>query len=116
MSRLPQQNARLTAIRGPGFSADADLPATSGEAKWTGVSDAYVTEEQVTSTVSGRLDLFERTALIIPGDLRPPVAIALGDSVTFDYAGFTQTRTVRAVRARLLAGVLQTVRIDLEDI
>lgn len=113
---LPQSNARLSAITSPGFSAEGDLPATPGEAKWSGSSDAYISEEQVTSTAAGRLDLFAKTVLVIPGDLRPAVNIALGDSVTYDYAGATRTRTVRAVRARLLAGVPQTVRIDLEDV
>jgi hypothetical protein len=114
--RLPQVNATRVAIRGPGFSAEGDLPATDGDAKWTGTADAYLSEEQVTSTAAGRLDLFRRDVLIIPGDLRPPVDLQLGDTVTFRYADTVQTRAVRGVRARLLAAMLATVRLDLEDV
>jgi hypothetical protein len=113
--RLPQANATVTAITGPGFSADSDLPAAPGTPKWTGSADGYVTEEQVTSAAAGRLDLLSKDAIVVPGDLRPAVDIALGDTVTFVYAGAEQTRTVRAVRARLLNGVRQTVKLDLED-
>lgn len=115
-TRLPQANATLTAIRAPGFSAEGETPATEGTARWTGSADAYVSEEQVTSTVAGRLDLFRKDVLVIPGTLRPAVSIQLGDAVTFSYAGAQQTRIVRAVRARLLNGVPQTVRLDLEDV
>lgn len=115
-THLPQRNAVLTAITGPGFSADGDQAATTGTAKWSGSSDAYVTEEQVTSTQAGRLDLFQKDAIVIPGDLRPTVEVVLGDAVSFVYAGVEQTRTVRGVRARLLNGARQTVKIDLEDL
>lgn len=112
---LPQANARLTKIAGPGFSEDAELPATEGATRWEGASDAYVTEKIITSTAQGRLDRLKRTTIIIPGDLRPPVALAQGDAVTYSYAGESFTRRVIDFQAHLLPGVPQTVRIELEN-
>jgi hypothetical protein len=115
MGRLPQANARLTAISGQGFSADGDLTATAGTPKWQGSSDCYVIEDEVTSTAAGRLDLYSKDAIIIPGDLRPAVDIEPGDAVTYQYAGATTTRTVRNIRARIMPGVNATVKLDLAD-
>lgn len=113
---LPQRNATLTAITGPGFSTDAELAATEGEAKWTGSADAYVSEKVVTSTAAGRLDLFTKTYVVIPGTLRPAVSLAPGDVLTYTYADQVFTRRVRDFEAHLMAGAPQTVRAYLEDL
>lgn len=115
MGMLPQTNATLTAISTPGFSADGDQPATAGTNVWSGVADAYLDEGYITSTAAGRRDLFQQDRLIIPGDLVPHVDVAAGQTVTFAYAGKQQTRVVAAVTARLMAGMLPTVRLDLQD-
>lgn len=112
---LPQVNARLKSIVGPGGSEDYDYSGDAGAPKWEGDIGAYVTEKVQTSTAQGRLDRFKRTTVIIPGDLRPPVDLQQGDTLTYDYAGVTFTRKVREFQAHLLAGMPATVRIDVED-
>lgn len=114
---LPQVNARLKSIVPPGGSEDYDNPGSAGTPKWAGDIGAYVTESVIQSTSQGRLDRLKRTAIVIPGDLRPAVDLATGDVLTYDYAGLTHSRKVVDFQAHLLptARAFATVKVELED-
>jgi hypothetical protein len=95
---LPQTNARLLAITGPGSSEDFDRDAgTNGPVKWHGSSDAYYNEKiRVSlSATPGSITRAKDITLSIPGDLRPSVQIHSGDTVTFLYQGQTLSGKVQ---------------------
>ncbi len=114
---LPQSNARLLSIVPPNNAEDYDSPGTAGTPKWSGDTDAYITESVIQSTSQGRLDRYKRTSIVIPGDLRPAVDLATGDVVTYSYAGVMFARKVVDFRAAVLPTVrtFSTVKVELED-
>jgi ribosomal 50S subunit-recycling heat shock protein len=117
---IPQSNARLKQINAPGFSADADLPATTGAAKWQGNIAAYFKETVMTSaaqmTGAGRVDLLRKTYLVVPSDLKPSVTVNIGDVVIFSIRGIDKTRRVREISAPpSIPGIQSTTRLYFED-
>ncbi len=113
---LPQTNARLRTIAGRGFTAEADLPETTGDPKWAGNTGVYVNEKVVASTAGARLDHFRKRYIVIPGDLRPPVEVEPGDVLTYFYAGQQRTGRVENIEAHLMSGVTPTVRLYFQDV
>jgi hypothetical protein len=112
---LPQQNGRLLEIRGEKLADDADVLDPAGVLKWQGAAQLYCQEKTVTSTASGRLDLFRKTVIVIPAELTSTLDIQQGDYLRYSYKGTEWTRRVVDVATATMNGVLATTRITIAD-
>lgn len=111
---LPQTNATLTEVAGPGLAEDYDTVATVGTAKWTGRAAAYYSERSDRVEQSDTSSIVVTRALIVSAGLK--VEWSQGDTLTFTYRNSPVTGQVRAVERHQLPGVPNgTVRLTLED-
>jgi hypothetical protein len=113
---IPVANATLTAIIGPGTSADWDVPATAGTARWQGRHAAYVVDELVRdpgtrATVHAHeVTEIRKTSVVI--NARLARLVKQGDKLQFTYQDTSQERTAANVRITEITG---TARIVLEN-
>lgn len=100
--RLPQANARLTAVTGKGFSEDWDSAGTSGTTRWSGKADAYVQAES-TDVRDGQRDSVVITRSVV---LPSGVPVQVGDTLALTWQKTSVTWPVLAVIERVApAGV-----------
>jgi hypothetical protein len=112
--RLPAiENATLTAVNAAGFTADADLPATTGTQKFTGTQAAFFSQTTERVTVGSGSDVIVRRSLIVDADVN--IAFAVGDRVAFTYLDAPSTAVVRRVARTTAPGLPGVTRLTLED-
>ena len=105
MSVLPLVNATLTKIAGGGTTEDYDTAAGTDTQRLAGSEDAYVVEDLLSEVSYGRLDQVEFTLVVVL--LAVGALVLRGDTISFDHAGQTRSRTVRAVEQRRLMGTVR---------
>ena len=111
---LPQTNATLTAVTGPGSAEDYDRPATDGPVKWAGSERVYLLEQTSREDGQSATTVVETRTLIVSDALG--VAWSEGDTVTVARVGEPPvTVPVRAVAPRRVPGLPGTVALTLED-
>lgn len=109
------RNARLLRIGGGGSTGGYRRPPGADADKWSGDVGANVHEKVIVSTSGGTLSRHKVTALLIPGDLRPPVELKTGDTITYKYGnGEPVSRDLIEFEAQLTVAP-KTVDIALED-
>lgn len=91
--RLPHANARLTAVTRKGYSEDWDDAGTSGSSRWTGISDAYISDDQRNTYDSGRASKVISRSVIVPSG----ISVEVGDTLTISYKGATISPAVKGI-------------------
>jgi ribosomal protein S28E/S33 len=109
--RLPQANARLTAVTGRGYSEDWDAAGTAGSTRWSGQADAYVQTQAQEVRDGGRDSTVITRSVVLPSE----VPVEVGDTLALTYRETAVSWPVVSVIARTgPAGVRSTTLVEVE--
>ena len=109
--RLPQANARLTAVTAKGFTEDWDDAGTTGSARWTGTADAYVQTDVASARDGSRESTVEARSVVLPSG----IPVQVGDRLGLVYQRTSVTWPVVGVIARTAPpGVAGTTLVTVE--
>ncbi len=109
--RLPHANARLTSVTRKGYAEDWDDAATSGSSRWTGVADAYISDDQRNIYEDGRASKIISRSIVVPADL----SVEVGDVLTLSFRGSTITPAVKGIlRQQPSPGIDGTTLLEVE--
>lgn len=106
---FPLVNATVTRIAAT-RAEDYDQPAGEGAARWSGTAVAYLSDELVEDAADGRVDVLRKSTIVVPAHVA--TAAQTGDTITFAYAGATQTRAIQSI---LIDSFLGRARLALDD-
>ena len=109
--RLPQANARLTAVTARGFSEDWDATETAGSSRWTGRADAYVQTDDRQERDGSRDSRVQTRTVVLPSG----IPVQPGDTLALTYLKTAVSWPVVGVIARTApAGVAGTTLVEVE--